>query len=336
MNASARNVIVPHRFSLRTLSLALALASSLSMGGAALAQSYPTKPIRFIVPQSPGSATDTVARAIGHRLPERLGQPVVMENRPGAGGIIGSEAAAKAPPDGHTILIIAATHTVNPSLRPVPFDPIKDFAPITLATSQPYLMLAHPSLPVRSVKELIQLAKARPGQINYGSTGSGSLGNLAFEQLKRMAGVEMTQVPYRAVGPGLTDLLGGHISLMFFTIVTGLPQVEAGRLRALAVSSPTRSPRAPNIPTIAESGFPGFDVRGWYAILAPAGTPAPIVSRLNKDIVAILHTPEMKERLANDGSEAVGSSPEELARHLRNETARWAKLIREAGIKAAD
>lgn len=299
-----------------------------------MAQQYPSKAVRFIVPQTAGSATDTVARAIAVKLAERFGQPVVVENRAGASGIIGAELAAKAPPDGHTILIVSATHTVNPSLRhSLPFDPVKDFAPVTLATSQSYMLLAHPSLPAKNVKELVALAKARPGQIDYAATGIGSLGHLAFELLNVTAGIKLSLVPYKGVSPALTDLLGGHVSVLFLTVVSSTPQVRAGRVRGLAVSGAKRSPIAPDIPTIAESGFPGFEVSGWYGILAPANTPAAIVTRLNSEIVAILRSPEMRERLAADGSEAVGGTPQQFGDQLRSEIAKWGKVVSAAGIK---
>jgi tripartite-type tricarboxylate transporter receptor subunit TctC len=310
----------------------------LSLGNVcAVAQTFPSKPIRFVIPQTAGSATDTVARGIGARLAERLGQPVVPENRPGAAGIIGGEAVAKAAPDGHTILIVSATHAVNPSMRRhLPFDPVKDFAPITLATSQPYMLLEHPSLPAKSVKELIAFAKARPGQIDYAATAIGSLGHLGFELLNTMAGIKLNLVPYKGVSPALTDILGGHVPLLFLTVVSSLPQVKAGRLRGLAVSGAKRLAIAPEFPTIAESGVPGYEVSGWYGILAPAGTPAPIVTRLNTEIVAILRSPELKERLAADGSEAVGSTPQELADHIRREIEKWGKVVKAAKIPPAD
>ena len=302
----------------------------------ALAQTFPSKPVRFIVPQTAGSATDTVARGIGVKLAERLGHPVVPENRAGAAGIIGGELVAKAPPDGHTILIVSATHSVNPSMRrSLPFDPVKDFAPITLATSQPYMLLAHPSLPARNVKELVALARTRPGQIDYAATAIGSLGHLGFELLNTTAGIKLNLVPYKGVSPALTDILGGHVPLLFLTVVSSLPQVKAGRLRGLAVSGAKRLAVAPEFPTVAES-IPGFEVSGWYGILAPAGTPAPVVARLNAEIVAILRSVDLKERLAADGSEAVGSTPQEFADHLRREIAKWAKVVKAAHVPPAD
>ena len=303
--------------------------------GLAHAQTYPTRAIRFVIPQSAGSATDTVARMIGARLAEKLGQPIVHENRAGAGGIIGVEMTARAAPDGYTIAIVSATHAVNPSLRRnLPYDTITDFAPVTLATTQPYVMLAHPSLPAKNVRELVALARARPGQINYASSGAGTLGHLGFELLKTTANINMVHVPYKGIVPAITDIVGGHISLLYSTVVSGMPQVNAGKLRALAVSSAKRAQVAPGVPTVAESGFPGYDVSGWYGILAPAKTPADIVSRLNAEIVAILHSPASKERLATDGSEAVGNTPEQFGAHLKTEMVKWGKVVKAAGITA--
>lgn len=299
------------------------------------AQTYPTRGIRFIIPQSAGSATDTVARMIGVRLAEKFGQPVIHENRAGAGGVIGAEITVKAPPDGYTMLIVSATHTVNPSLRKsLPYDTINDFAPITLATAQPYVMLAHPSLPAKNVKELVALARAHPGQVNYASSGAGTLGHLGFEQLNTMAKVKMVHVPYKGIVPAMTDIAGGHVTLLYSTVVSGMPQVNAGKLRALAVSSGKRAQVAPNVPTVAESGFPGYDVRGWYGIVAPAKTPTAIINRLNTEIVAILRSPAAAERLTSDGSEAVGGTPEEFGAHIKSEIVKWGQVVKAAGITA--
>jgi tripartite-type tricarboxylate transporter receptor subunit TctC len=310
-------------------------AAGIVIGGASQAQNYPLRPVRLMVPQSAGSATDTVARAVGVKLSERLGQQVVIDNRAGGSGLIAGEMVAKAPPDGHMLLIVSATHTVNPSLRKsMPYDAIRDFTPISLATGQSYVLLAHPSLPVKNVRELVQLAKARPGQINYASTSVGSLGHLGFELLKTTAGIDMVHITYKGVGPALTDIMGGHVSLLFLTVVSGLPQVKAGKLKGLAVSSLKRSPIAPDIPTVAESGvLPGFDVSGWYGFLGPANLPAALTNRLSTEIAAILKAPDIRERLAADGSDAVGSTPEVFAAHLKSEVTKWAKVVRAAGIK---
>jgi tripartite-type tricarboxylate transporter receptor subunit TctC len=314
---------------------ALATCSGLLLAGAAGAQTYPTRAVRLIIPQSAGSATDTVARLISTRLAEKFGQPVIPENRAGAGGVIGAEITSKAVPDGYTITIVSATHTVNPSLRRnLPYDTLTDFAPITMATAQPYVMLAHPSLPAKNVKELVALARARPGQINYASSGAGTLGHLGFELLKTTANVNMVHVPYKGIVPAITDIVGGHVSLLYSTVVSGMPQVNSGKLRALAVSSIKRAQVAPGVPTVAESGFPGYDVSGWYGILAPAKTPADIIARLNSEIVTILRSPAATERLAADGSEAVGSTPEQFGAHIKSEIAKWGKVVKAAGITA--
>jgi tripartite-type tricarboxylate transporter receptor subunit TctC len=317
----------------------LICAAALMGAGVAAAQpapeaAYPVKPIRMIVPNSPGSATDTVARTIAVRLAPRLGQQVLVENRGGAGGMIGSDIVAKAAPDGYTISLVSGTHTVNPSLyAKMPFDPIKDFAPITLATAQPYMLVAHPSLPARNIREMAALAKGRPGQINFGSSGSGSLGHLTIEQIKLTFGINMVHIPYKSIGPALTDVMGGHISMLCPTFVSALPQVRAGRLTGLGVSTANRATLAPEIPTIAEQGLPGFDVSGWFGLLTTGGTPPAIVNRLNQEIVAILQLPEVRERFVADGSRAVGNSPAEFDTHIKGEMARWAKVVKAANIK---
>ena len=319
----------------RAIIAALAVCCGMLCTVAAHAQNYPTRAIRLVIPQSAGSATDTVARMIGTRLAEKFGQPVIHENRAGAGGIIGVELTAKAAPDGYTIAIVSATHTVNPSLRRnLPYDTIADFAPITMATAQPYVMLAHPSLPAKNVRELVALARAQPGQINYASSGAGTLGHLGFELLKTSANVNMVHVPFKGIVPAMTDIVGGHVSLLYSTVVSGMPQVNAGKLRALAVSSIKRAQVAPSVPTVAESGFPGYDVSGWYGILAPAKTPADIITRLNTEIVTILRSPAATERLTADGSEAVGNTPEQFGAHIKSEIAKWGKVVKAAGITA--
>lgn len=318
-----------------TVIAVLAACSGLLSATGAGAQTWPTRAVRFIIPQSAGSATDTVARMIGSRLAEKFGQPVIPENRAGAGGVIGAEITAKAAPDGYTITIVSATHTVNPSLRRnLPYDTIADFAPVTMATAQPYVMLAHPSLPAKNVRELVALARTRPGQINYASSGAGTLGHLGFELLKTSASVSMVHVPYKGIVPAITDIVGGHVSLLYSTVVSGMPQVSAGKLRALAVSSIKRAQVAANVPTVAESGFPGYDVSGWYGILVPAKTPTDVITRLNSEIVTILRSPAVTERLAADGSEAVGNTPEQFGAHIKSEILKWGKVVKAAGITA--
>jgi len=296
---------------------------------------YPSKPIRLVVPFGAGGTTDVLARAIGQRLTEAWGQPVVVENRPGAGGNIGTESVAKSAADGYTMLLISVGFASNPALySKLPFDPIKDFAPVTLVATTQNVLIVHPSVPARSARELIQLAKSRPGQLNFGSSGTGTSQHLAGELFKSMAGVQMQHVPYRGSAPALTALIGGEVSLMFNNLLTALPHVKAGRLRALAVTSAERSPAAPEIPTMAESGLPGYDVSTWYGLLVPAGTPKEIVARLNAEVVRILNLPELKERLRSQGADVIPSTPDQFAAHIRQEMVKWAQVVRQSGARA--
>jgi tripartite-type tricarboxylate transporter receptor subunit TctC len=302
----------------------------------ARAQRYPVKPIRFIVPFSAGGGADIVARAIGQKLSEPLGQQVIIDNRTGAAGIIGTEAAAKSPPDGYTIVLgQTGPNSINPSLyESLPYDASKDFAPITLTTIYPYLLVLHPSVPARNVKELIALAKAQPNQLTFASAGSGGANHLAAELFKTMAHVSMVHVPYKASAPALIDVLGGHVSMMFDPIITSMPQVKVGKLRALAVTSLKRSAIAGDVPTVAETGLPGYEAIGWHGILAPAGTPKEIVAKLNSEIVRILRMPEMRTRFAEQGAEPVGNTPDEFAQFLKLDLEKWAKVVKTAGVRA--
>jgi tripartite-type tricarboxylate transporter receptor subunit TctC len=301
----------------------------------AAAQDYPSKPIRLIVPFPPGGGNDTMARTVGHQLTAALGQQVVIDNRAGAGGIIGAETAAKAAPDGYTLFLGGVgSHGINPNLHAkLAYDPVRDFAPVTLIASAPLILVVHPSVPAKSVKELIQLAKAKPGQLNFASNGAGGSSHLAAEMFKMMTATAMVHVPYKGLSPALTDLLSGQVQLMFSSTVAILPQVRAGRLRSLALTAAKRSPALPDVPTVAESGVAGYETASWYGVLAPAGTPQPIVDRLNREIVRIVQLPEVRERLAAEGAEPVGNSPEEFAAHIKRELARWAKVIRQARIQ---
>ncbi len=306
----------------------------LAVSAAASAQTYPTRPIRLIVSFAPGGSVDLVGRLIGQKLTDAWGQQVVIDNRPGAGGNMSAELAARATPDGYTIYICSASLVVNPSLyRKLPYDPLKDFAPITLLASVQNVLVSHPSLPAKNVKELIALAKKAPGKINYASTGSGSSGHLTMELLKSMAGIDLTHVPYKVIGQATTDLLSGQVSLWFPTIPGALPHIKAGRMSALAVAGAKRSPALPEVPTVAESGVPGFEASTWYPILAPAGTPNAIVDRLNTRLVAILNTPEVNAQLVRQGVEPIGSSPAQLASHLKTELAKWAKVVQVSGAR---
>ena len=314
-----------------------AIAAALMVAGGAAAQpAFPAKPIRFVVPFPAGGPLDITARAIGQELNRSLGQPVIVDNRPGAGGNIGADVVAKSPPDGHTILMGAvSTHAINPTLyAKIPYDPIRDFAPVTLVTSVPNVLVLHPSVPARNVKELIAIAKARPGQLNFASGSTGSAGHLAGELFKTMAGVDMVHVPYKGAAPAVVDLLAGHVSLMFDNMSSALPNVKTGRVRALAVTTLKRSPMLPSLPTIDESGLRGFDISTWFGVFAPGGTPSAIVARLHAEIVRALATSDMRERLALLGAEPVGNSPEEFAAFVRAEIPKYAKVISASGAKA--
>ena len=313
--------------------LALALVV---YGGAAHGQpAYPAKTIRMVVPFPPGGTTDILARVVGQKITEATSQQVIIDNRPGAGGNIGTEIVAKAPPDGYTLITDpGSTLTINPSLfAKLPFDPLKDFAPVTIIAAVPNLLVVHPSLPVKNVRELIALAKAKPGQLNYASTGAGQSTHLSMELFKLMAGITVTHIPYKGSSPALTDLLAGHVSLMFDNMPSCLPHVKAGKLRALAVSTLKRSPALPALPTVAESGLPGFEVSVWFGVLAPAGTARDIVSRLNAIVVNALASSDVRERLAGQGAEPIGNSPEQFTAQMQRDLVKWAKVVKDANIK---
>src|SRR4051812_48707441 len=296
--------------------------------GLAQAQGYPTHSIRLIVPFPPGGATDILARAVAQRWTETLGQAVVVDNRPGAGGNIGSDLVAKAAPDGYTLLMgTVGTHAVNPSLySQMPYDHIKDFAPVILVAAVPNVMEVNPSVPAKTVAEFIAYAKANPGKINFASSGSGTSIHLAGELFKVMTGVQMTHVPYKGSAPALSDLMGGQVQVMFDNLPPSLPQIKAGKLRALAVTSAQRAPALPDVPTVAEAGLPGYEASSWFGVLAPAGTPPAVIARLNGEVAKWLATPDAKERMLATGANAIGGSPEDFAAHIRSETAKWAKV----------
>jgi tripartite-type tricarboxylate transporter receptor subunit TctC len=305
------------------------------MQSAAVAQGvYPTRPVRIIVPTSAGSAADTLARTLASPLAERLGQSVVVDIRAGGATVIGTEAVAKAAADGHTLLIGLPALAINPSLhRKLPYDALRDFAPITRATSQPNLLVVHPSLPARSVKELVALAKARPGELAFASSGLGAASHLTMELFLLMTGTRMLHVPYKGPAPGVIDLMAGRVSVMSPSTVATLPHVRSGRLRALAVTTPERVAALPDFPTVAEAGVPGFESVSWFGLVAPAGTPKEVMSRLHQEAVAILHAPDVKERFARDGTEVIAGSPEEFGTYIRAEIVKWAKVVKSAGIK---
>jgi tripartite-type tricarboxylate transporter receptor subunit TctC len=301
----------------------------------AIAQSYPAKPIRFIVPYPPAGATDITARIVGQRMSQNMGQQVVIENRGGAAGNIGTDLAAKSAPDGYTVLYTLSSHTINPVLfSKLPFNVDTDFMPVTLVATIPQIVVAHPSLPVSNIKDLIALAKRKPGALNYASPGSGSPGHLAGELFKLRSGTEIVHIPYKGGGPAVADVLGGQVPLLFLSIPAALPYVKAGRLRALGITTLKRTASAPTIPTIAESGLPGYDVPSWLGALVPARTPQPIVDRLHQEFVKALQAPEVKEALLTGGADGVGNTPAEFDAIIKMELKKWAKLVQQAGIKA--
>ena len=315
------------------VALALALCSC---AVAAAADTYPAKPIRFVVPSSAGGGSDVLARMFAQKMTENWGQQVVIDNRIGANGIIGTEAAAKAPPDGYTIhLGNISTLAVNPHLYlKLPYDALRDFVPITLAATIPVVLVVHPSLPVKSVKELIALAKARPGQLNYASGGTGSAQHLPMEMLRVESGINIVHVPYKGLGPAFSDVLGGQVPMMFTGVSNVVPHMKTGRLRVLAIGSPKRSLTLPDVPTVAEAGVAGFDFDSWTGYLAPAGTPKEIIVKLHADITRTLGLPEVKDKLTTLGFDLAGGTPDAFATLIKNDIARFGKLIKAAGIQA--
>jgi tripartite-type tricarboxylate transporter receptor subunit TctC len=304
-------------------------AAVLAIPLAAAQDRYPTRPIRIVVPSSPGGGLDFVARAIGQQLTAAWGQSVVIDNRAGAGGTIGPDLVAKAPPDGYTLLIVSASFAVNPSVyAKLPYDTVHDFAPVIQATSQPQVLVVHPSLAARSVKELVALAKAKPGQLNYSSPGDGTMSQLAFELFKSAAAVDIQQIPYKGAGLSMTAVVGGEAQASSASAVSVLPHVNSGRLRALASTGPRRSPALPDVPTMTEQGLSAATITGWYAFVAPKSTPKTIVTRLNSELARILQTREMREQLAREGSEPAIGTPEQLGRHIASEVDRLGRLVK--------
>ena len=301
----------------------------------ACAQGYPARPVRLIVPYPPGGGTDIFARLVGVKLNETLGQPVVVEQRPGAAGVIGADVAAKSAPDGYTLVIGQASNlAINLSLmKKLPYDPARDFAPITLVATSPNLLVVHPSLPVRGIKDLVALAKTKPGAINYASAGNGSPGHLAAEYFKKVAKIDLVHIPYKGATPALLDVLAGHASLYFTSPIAAQPFVQSGRLRQIAVTSGKRFPPLPDVPTIAESGYRDIDMTSWWGLLAPAGTPADIVNKLHSATVKALNSAEVKERLASQGAMVVTSTPNEFAAYIKSEIAKWAHIVSASGAR---
>lgn len=311
-------------------SVALASACALQAG----AQTYPTKPIRLIVPSTPGGSVDTLARTVGPRLADKWGHQVIVDNRPGAGGAIAGELVARAAPDGYTLLIgTVASLATNVSLRrKLPYDPLKDFVPVTLVATQNLMLLIHPSVPVKSIKEVVRLAKSQPGKLTFASAGNGTGGHLSGELFRMLAGIDMLHVPYKGVAPALIDVVSGQVSMTFSSILSGQPHYRTGKLRALAVTGAKRSVAVPELPTMLEAGVAGYESATWYGIVAPAATPQDIVSKLNAEIVSIVQSREVNERLSKEGADPVGNSSAEFGRFIASEIEKWRKVIRAAGI----
>jgi tripartite-type tricarboxylate transporter receptor subunit TctC len=319
--------------------IVLALCSFSALPPAAQAQSatdsYPTRPVRWIVPFAPAGPTDIMSRAVAEKLSQRLGQSFVVDNRPGAGGNIGAEVVSKSAPDGYTLMIgHVGTHAINSALyTKIGFDPVRNFTPITLIATLPLALVVHPSLPLKDVKGLIAYAKTHPGQLNFASAGNGGPTHLTGELLKTTAHVDLVHVPYKGNAAALTDLVAGRVQMMFSNMLTSMPHVRAGKLRAIAISSPKRSPQAPDLPTVAESGVPGFTSVPWYGVLGPAGLPAPIVAKLNAEIGRALAAPDMHERFVAQGIDLQASTPEQFAALIKSEIVKWRKVVRDAGAK---
>jgi len=295
---------------------------------------YPAKPVRLVIGLAPGGATDIQARLFAQKLSESTGRIFIVENRAGAGGTIAYAQVAKSPPDGYTLMGISSGYTITPSIySKLPYDPLKDFTPISLVVQAPFLLLVHPSLPVKSVKDLLALARAKPGVLDAASAGQGSSTHMAFELFRTMANVKITHIPYKGTGPALVDAVAGQVHMLFGNVLSSLVHAKSGRLRALAVTTPARSKVLPDLPTINESGVPGYENSTWFGVIAPAGTPPAIVGRLNAELVKASQSPEIVERIAPDGGEPVGSTPDQFGRHIATEIARWRKVVKDAGIK---
>jgi len=316
--------------SVRFLALALTLVCGLVWAQA----DYPARPVRVIVPSPPGGGTDILARVLAQHFSKALGQPFVVENKPGAGNMIGIESVARSPGDGYTLLVTASTLALNSVLyKKVPYDPVRDFAPITLAATAPNVLVVNPALPAKSLAEFVALAKAKPGALSYGTPGIGTSPHLSMELLKSMAGIDLQHVPYRGTAAAVTDVIGGQIAATFANALTAKPHVDSGRVRALAVSGPSRVEAFPTVPTVAEAGVPGYEAMQWYGMVAPAGTPPQIIARLHAEAAKALQSSEMKEKLALDGAQPVGSTPAEFAALIRRELDKWTRVVRAAGIE---
>jgi len=322
------------RYSVARMLIAAVL---LSAGGLAWAQdAYPSRPIRIIVPFPPGGSIDPLARLVGQKLTEAWGQPVIADNRPGGNSIIGSEAVARSKPDGYTLLVASTTHVINPSLLSTPYDAIKDFAPVATLTKNELVLVVNPSVPANSLRDVIDLAKAKPGQLNFASSGSGTSIHLAGELFSHAAGVKMTHIPYKGAAPAIADLIGGQVQLVFQVPIVVMPHVKSGKLRAIAISGERRLAALPQVPTLAESGLPGVEMRIWNGLLAPAGTPSEVVQKLSAEITKVLSAPEVRTLLLSQGNEPFVSTPDQFASLLRSDLAKFAKIVKSANIKLAN
>lgn len=319
----------------RFIGASLAFAAMLPSFALAQSDAWPLRPVRLVVPFPPGGGADSIGRLLGQRLSQMWGQPVVIDNKPGGGTMIGSDAVAKSSPDGYTLLMAVSSHTSNPALfARVPYDTVKDFAPITLVGSAPMVLVVNPKVPANNLKELVALMRERPGKLNYSSAGNGSVGHLGGELLKQMAKVDMLHVAYKGTAPAEMDLMAGTVDLMFTGMVTAAPQIKAGHMRGIAVGSTTRSAVLPDLPTIEEAGVPGFESSIWYGLLGPAGLPRPIVEKIQLDVAKVLHEPEIKAKLLSQGVDAIGSSPEQFRNRIAAEIPKFEKLVKAAGIKS--
>lgn len=315
--------------------LVFVAAAACAYGGPVMAQNFPVKAVRIVVGLAPGGGTDIVARMVGQRLSAATGQQIIIDNRAGASGNIAAEIVAKSPADGYTLIVVTASHAINPSLfAKMNYDPIADFSAITQLTAQPYLFVVNPGVPAKSVKEFIALAKSRKGGLTYASSGSGLLGHLGMELLKTQAKFEAVHVPYKGAGPALIDTIAGQVDAFLPTIISGLPQVKNGKVRAVGVTTLKRAAVLPDVPTVAEQGFPDYEVSGWYGLLAPAGTPNEVIATLNREVVKVLHSPEGKERLAAEGAEGVGNTPEQFGAYMRSEMVKWGGVVKRSGARA--
>jgi tripartite-type tricarboxylate transporter receptor subunit TctC len=325
-----------HRFgelAMKNALRAFALALAATLAFASSAQDYPTKPVRIIVPFAPGGGSDFIARFIAQRLTGSFGKQVIVENKPGAGGVLGIEQGVKSPPDGYALTLIASSYTVNPSVYKLNFDPVGDITPIIQISQGPLLVVVRPSLAANNIKELVALAKSKPGQINFASSGQGSVIHLATELFDTLAGVKMNHIPYKGTGPALTDTIGGQTDVFFSSTATAMPHVQSGKLRALAVTTAKRIPALPNVPTIAESGVPGYEVVLWHGLIGPKGLPGPIVERINRDVTKVLGLQETAAQLQTDGVAPAGGSAAQFGAQIRKEIGMWRKVVADANVK---